>query len=526
MVASLSVLLTTSDPGPALATLVAAWDGQSARSDSVELVVVDAGSTDGSAARLHQLAGRRANVVVLDGSGDKARDRGRALAEASGRYVLVLDQQHRLTRRALELIDRQARETGAGLVLGRVRGPAGSGSFALARDRKSLDPQAASAALPYSLVTVVRQSLLDHEDPSAALEHPLTALPGLTVAAVGDVAVATVGGEPSPTTFPTEVLDVVARWVDGLLVVDAELQLCIDGRPDVSGWLVLAATADAFEVTVLGDLRRRGGPGYDDIGVSDTWTLHAEVDLSTVVGGEALGDGVWELRLRAATRDAETTFPLPLVELAPAVLHGRLLATQTSAAWTRLDLGSTRTSLVATVADGDASVVESSAGSLLTLRYPEVHVHGDAVVPARLRLDRFGLPSRLVCADGAARLECFVTGLAGTSVITVSTGGSGPRATGLGLDIDEVGRMSVVPASVAQPAPPSEASPQHPVARPSASVGPAAAAPASPAARLEPGSASLVRGARRRVPGVLEPVVHRLSGVGVLRRAYRALLHR
>ncbi|MGT2426487.1 hypothetical protein [Amnibacterium kyonggiense] len=138
-------------------------------------------------------------------------------------------------------------------------------------------------------------------------------------------------------------------------------------------------------------------------------------------------------------------------------------------------------------------------GVLLTLEQPTVHVHGDAVLDARLLLDSFALPARLVCRDGAARVEAFVSSLAGTSRIDLRIGGGGPVRTGLRLRVDGVGAMT---AEAVPPSPP----------------------PAPPARAAGP--PRLVQRIRRRAPASLEPLVHRMSRVPALRRAYRSLLSR
>src|SRR3954469_2275774 len=117
---AVSVLVATSDPGSALPGLVRSIDAQSLPATEFELVVVDA-STDGSTARLQQLAGRRPNVAVLtaDAGAPEADRLGAALERAAGEYVLVVGRQQRLAPRALELLLDRARSTGSDLVLGR-----------------------------------------------------------------------------------------------------------------------------------------------------------------------------------------------------------------------------------------------------------------------------------------------------------------------------------------------------------------------------------------------------------------------
>ena len=141
--------------------------------------------------------------------------------------------------------------------------------------------------------------------------------------------------------------------------------------------------------------------------------------------------------------------------------------------------------------------------SILLLRDEEVliaiRVVGVAVLDARLLLDRFSLPARLVCRDGRAQLEAYVGSLAGTPKVAVQAGGRKPVPTGLRLRVDGRGGMAF------EPAPARDSSSQ---------------------ATHAPGHAPLAQRLRRRLPSRLDPMMHRLAEVPVLRRAYRRLISR
>ena len=514
---SLSVLVVTRDPGAALAELVAGWDGQSAPSSEFEVVVADAGSTDGSAARLRQLAERRPNVVVLDLPAGSTEHElvAEALTVTSGEYVLALDQDSRLAPRAVELLLRQAGRTQADVVLGRRSGT-GSGSALLPADEDRIDPARAVAALPAS-AAAVRRGLLDGvADPAAALLAPtgLLAAAETAVAAVGSSLVVA-PADADEAEFAPKPESVEVRWAQGRLEVEAQLGGSA-GPAAPRAWLVAAAAGGLAEVAVPAEVEAvepvdpdaNGGTPVDE----GRWRLRARLDPATADAGTALVDGVWNLRLRLAGADGEATSVLPPVRVPNAVLDGRPITVPAPEAGLQLDLGATRGSVVNRVAPEQASVTESRAGSLLTLDYPDLHVHGDSRLPASLRLDTFGLVARFVAEDGRARLECFVTGLAGTSAISVLVGSGRPTATGLNLDIDGTGRMSLRPTPKPEP-------------KPAATPAPAAARPAAnpPASS---GPRPLVQRLRRLTPAAAEPAVRYLASVGPLRDAYRRLLRR
>jgi hypothetical protein len=272
-------------------------------------------------------------------------------------------------------------------------------------------------------------------------------------------------------------------WGDGTLRLTATI-----GLPDPAAapraWLVVAqgAAEIALPATIL-----REGDGA-------TLTASAVLDPRSAGDGRPLEDGPWELLLRLAWQGREETVPLPAGPARSAVLDGRPYVVRGADAVLQLDAGATRSSVIGPVPQSRASVAESARGTLVTFDYPSLHVAGDAVLGARLLLGGFGLPARLICRDGRARLEAYASSLAGTSPLSVVAGGGRPVATGLELRVDGAGGMTL--------------------------------APAAPAGTGSGGGTSLAQRLRRRTPHALEPAVQRLSRVPVLRDAYRRLISR
>jgi poly(ribitol-phosphate) beta-N-acetylglucosaminyltransferase len=98
---------------------------QSIGTDRIQVVAVDDGSDDGSAAELRRLAGlhpRLLTTVLLDTRRGPAHARNLGLDLATGRYLFFLDSDDRLGPQALARLVATADEHGSDLVLGRVVG--------------------------------------------------------------------------------------------------------------------------------------------------------------------------------------------------------------------------------------------------------------------------------------------------------------------------------------------------------------------------------------------------------------------
>jgi hypothetical protein len=459
---AVSVVVATTDPGERLLGLVRSLDAQTLPARDFEVVVADA-SVDGSAERLRDFAERRANVVVVaaePGTPEAALVR-LARERATGDRVVVLAQDRRLAPRALELLLGRAASSASGTVVGRVADGAGSGSARLPDDADRAEP---------GVIDPATSILLEPRVPDA---------PG-TVAVIGRYACAVGEGEPPGPVDGPALSSVAIGWEAGRLQVDAEVR---DAPADARAWLV--AAREGVDLALPATLEADG-------------SLAASLDPGRAEAGGALADGLWDLRLRVTWSDGETTLPVPAGPRLAAVVDGRPSVVRPGADGAQLDVGATRGEVTGPAPQETASVVESVRGILLVLEQPTVHVHGDADLDARLLLGGFPLRARLVCRDGAARVEALASSLAGTSALGIAVGGGQPVPTGLRLRVDGVGAMTVEVVPPPKPEPPP--------------------APAGPP--------PLVQRLRRLAPTPLEPVVRRLSRVPVLRDAYRVLLTR
>jgi CDP-glycerol glycerophosphotransferase len=115
----ISVVVPVHDAMPYLVTCLASVLEQSIGRDRLELVAVDNGSTDGSAALLDLLAAcwPGCRVAHQEGSGGPSSPRNRGLDMATGRYVYFLDADDYLGAEALERLLATAEEHDSDLVV-------------------------------------------------------------------------------------------------------------------------------------------------------------------------------------------------------------------------------------------------------------------------------------------------------------------------------------------------------------------------------------------------------------------------
>jgi hypothetical protein len=127
--------------GPAVSVVIAAYNAmpyltrcvdsvaeQSIGRESLELIVVNDGSTDGTAAELDRLAGvypGLLHIVHQENSGGPSAPRNAGLDRARGEYVFFLDADDHLGPEALERMVAMAEANGTDIVLGKMVGVGG-----------------------------------------------------------------------------------------------------------------------------------------------------------------------------------------------------------------------------------------------------------------------------------------------------------------------------------------------------------------------------------------------------------------
>lgn len=114
----ISVIVPTFRPGEGLDRVVRSLDAQTMSADAYEVLFVDDGSGDGTAARLRDIAAERPNVRVeeLENSGWPSRPRNVGIDLARGEYVLFMDHDDSLYPDGLQRAYAYAEQTGADLL--------------------------------------------------------------------------------------------------------------------------------------------------------------------------------------------------------------------------------------------------------------------------------------------------------------------------------------------------------------------------------------------------------------------------
>ena len=119
---AVSVIITTYNSGPLIVYALNALQAQSLPAGSIEILVVDDGSTDDTWQHLSELAAQRANLKIFRQShtGGPSAGRNRGLAEASGEFVFFHDADDYLGPDALRRLLNFARQQNSDIVAGRV----------------------------------------------------------------------------------------------------------------------------------------------------------------------------------------------------------------------------------------------------------------------------------------------------------------------------------------------------------------------------------------------------------------------
>jgi glycosyltransferase involved in cell wall biosynthesis len=159
-----SVVVPVYNPGSDIDDCIRTLLDQSLPSDAYELIFVDDGSTDGTGARLDELAASHPNVRVehIPNSGWPGKPRNVGIDMARGEYVYFVDNDDWLEHHALERLLETARRNDADVVIGKVVGHGKyvpRGLFLENRDEISLESRALLGLLtPHKLF---RKALLD-----------------------------------------------------------------------------------------------------------------------------------------------------------------------------------------------------------------------------------------------------------------------------------------------------------------------------------------------------------------------------
>ncbi|GAA1350692.1 glycosyltransferase family 2 protein [Streptomyces beijiangensis] len=120
----ISVIVPVYNPGPFIDDLISSLLRQTMAADEFEAIFVDDGSTDGTGARLDEVAAEHANIQVIHipNSGWPSRPRNIGIEKARGEYVQFADNDDWFGDEALHRLYAYAKENDADVVIGKMTG--------------------------------------------------------------------------------------------------------------------------------------------------------------------------------------------------------------------------------------------------------------------------------------------------------------------------------------------------------------------------------------------------------------------
>lgn len=179
--------------------------------------------------------------------------------------------------------------------------------------------------------------------------------------------------------------------------------------------------------------------------------LEGALDLASVSGGE-LPDGEWLVGFDVRSGGWRGRGRVPNTEIEPGLVRGRPVLRSLRRRYLALQVGAVKRNFI----DADprsAEIVESVRGTRLRLPLRHLHVAETEAVSGQVLLGGLAVAAEIVSTPGGARLEAWLSGLAGTYDLGARFGHRRPVPTGLTLEVDGVGRMRLV----ATPTPPPSA---------------------------------------------------------------------
>ncbi len=502
MPCKITVIAHVGGAGTWLARLVNSLDAQDLPYDEFEVVFLVPDPGSGVGQRLAELSNRRPNVRVAAMGGNTAT----LAQEVSGEWVLDLGPELSASKPVLfpqalsRLVDFGTSQD-CQAVLGRaVTTTGGAVDDLFVADRPRIEGGMISPGAS-SQVIVLRRDLAKTLGPDGQQDV------AQSLAGAGNVGV--LAAYPSLLITPPQ-----QDAAGGSVRVEKS---AVEWR---YGRVVAAVTGSAEDRSageVLFVIRQKGSgleywlPSSTTSCVDGTFSGTTEIDVRTAALGSPLDEGVWTVAVgvHRAAMGRYVFSPLPPRSMAAGVIDGILVAPTTVDAQFALDIGATRSGIVPRLSPADVDIAESARGTLLTVRLDHLAVDVDSRTSGSLHLDRFPLPAYLVAEEGHARIECFMSGLAGTAELSTRFGSGKPEATGLNLLISPTGIMTVAPT------------PNKPTSAPTTT--PTEARPPVKQS-VRAAEASAVVRLRRSVPAPLEPVVKSLARNKVAARVYRALM--
>ncbi|MGI5375648.1 glycosyltransferase [Streptomyces sp. CA-251387] len=166
---AVSVIVAAYNAMPYLTRCITSVAEQSIGRDELEIIVVDDGSTDGTAKELERLAGVYPGLIKIyaqENSGGPSAPRNAGLGHARGRFVFFLDADDYLGPEALERMVAMAEKNGTDVVLGKMVGVGGRGAptSMFRRDQPKTDVFSSRVYWTLNPMKLFRRELLERHN--------------------------------------------------------------------------------------------------------------------------------------------------------------------------------------------------------------------------------------------------------------------------------------------------------------------------------------------------------------------------
>ncbi|NYE75523.1 glycosyltransferase [Microlunatus parietis] len=179
------------------------------------------------------------------------------------------------------------------------------------------------------------------------------------------------------------------------------------------------------------------------------FTARARLDPDRIHHGGPLPGGTWQVAcyVPGLSLDTAPVLPVPLAGTPTTILDHRLIAVVGGTDETlHFDVGGTTSSGLSGLRPEHTELIETPAGSRLTITLPDVRADRQTVLQGAIRFGRLSFPARLSGGPDGSRVECFASGLSGDYPISMTFGDGRPTPTGLTLRIEHAGAMIILPA--------------------------------------------------------------------------------
>ncbi|MFC7621925.1 glycosyltransferase [Microlunatus sp. GCM10028923] len=250
-----------------------------------------------------------------------------------------------------------------------------------------------------------------------------------------------------------------ARWVDDALQVELTGRIETPGSLDLRNATYQRMIAETM--IILGVRNRLTAPlhcvpteGFWSVDTESDrpglrFTARARLDPDRIHHGGPLPGGTWQVAcyVPGLSIDTAPVLPVPLAGTPTTIRDHRLIAVVGGTDETlHFDIGGTTCSGLSGLRPEHTELVETPAGSRLTITLPDVRADRQTVLQGAIRFGRLSFPARLSGGPDGSRVECFASGLSGDYPISMTFGDGRPTPTGLTLRIEHAGAMIIIPA--------------------------------------------------------------------------------